>query len=278
MSFSPAPIGRDPLSSIHAYQAARARALRHGVYFESLVRSSSQSSLMLAFSQLPPSKSTVITDVATMITQIDYEDDSLEPGEAHPGDDIENQEAHNSEQLQFALKPAVDADAQEEEEDFAEEDAWLLACHFLDDDERERDSERYVPQLMDAREMRQLRATLRKSEMQIQTCGRLREFTPRKPVASPESHARRRNSNLTAQRPGGNNTVGNNNSSSDAQPQESDVSLTLGPTCAFLTAVPPTAALLSPSTSHRKQDFAVVLRRELRRVRGSCGLFIHSWC
>lgn len=225
-----------------------------------------------------------------MITQIGYDDDDDESLESedvtHAVDAAESQEApeaHNSDQLRIAGKSGGvhdDNDAvAEEEDDFAEEDAWLLACHFLDDDEGEQDTERYVPQLMDAREMRQLRATLRKSETQIQTCGRMREFTPRKPVASPESHTRRRNSNLATQRHGGNPSLSNNNNSGgfDAgnavqqqqQQQKSDALLTLGPTRAFLTAVPPTAAALSSRMSQQKQDFALVLRRELRQVRGS---------
>ncbi|GAB9472329.1 hypothetical protein Gpo141_00009510 [Globisporangium polare] len=222
-----------------------------------------------------------------MITQIDFDgdDDLLEPGDAHVvDDDSENQEAQgSSEQLHIAVKTDITPDdtsnAEEEDDEFAEEDAWLLACRFLEDnDERERDPERYVPQLMDAREMRQLRATLRKSEAQIQTCGRMREFTPCKPVASPKSHARRRNSNLAAQRHDGKGrcSANNNNNSSggfDAgnavqhRQQQGDAPLTLSPTRVFLTAVPPTAALLSPRASQQKEGFALVLRRELQQVR-----------
>lgn len=226
-----------------------------------------------------------------MITQIDYDNgdgESLKSKDAtHAVDATESQEApeaHDNDQLRIAGKSGDAHDDKDavagEEDDFAEEDAWLLACHFLDDDEGKQDTERYVPQLMDAREMRQLRVTLRKSETQIRTCGRMREFTPRKPVASPESHARRRNSNLATQRHGKNPSLSNINSNSGGfdtgnavqhqqQQQKNDALLTLGPTRAFLTSVPPTAAALSSRMSQQKQDFALVLRRELRQVRGS---------
>lgn len=170
------------------------------------------------------------------------------------------------------------------DDEFAEEDAWLVAGHFLsdDDDDNDNDSERYVPQLMDTREMCELRSTLRKSERQIATCGRLREFVPRKPAASPEHRGGKRVVSGMCRRDGTDasaSSVGHSNTTNDSRlerlQQNHDGSWTSGPTRAFLTAAPSTAAIgaqdvpQSARRSRKQEDFAVVLRRELRQLRGA---------
>ncbi|KAF1330394.1 hypothetical protein FI667_g5172, partial [Globisporangium splendens] len=219
-----------------------------------------------------------------MITQLDH--DEREPDKAALDPHLEELLAAERDVPKNATH---DGDAREDEE-FAEEDAWLRAGHFLDETNPDDalDATHYTPQLMDVRAMNSLRTSLRKSEAQIEMCGRMREFVPRKPAAATSNGlafmGSKRCGHARGQpRPDVAACVTNTSVASDLG-QRHPVSslLTFGPTRAFLTAAPSTAALaVSPSLSHRKEDFAVVLRRELYQLRGTTGctfcVFKASW-
>lgn len=195
--------------------------------------------------------------------------------------------AHRSDTVDRDDVDNVEAVSSDESDDFAEEDAWLLAGHFLeeDDDENENqrasDPEQYVAQLMDAREMLELRSSLRKTERQIETCGRMREFVPRKPAPPPSPECRNARRAIAASppsqhrersiRPGVvNNTFDRafDGEGGDCRHLELTSS---GPTRAFLTAAPSTDAILAPipgTSRKKKKDYDLVLQRELRQLRG----------
>lgn len=162
-----------------------------------------------------------------------------------------------------------------ERNDFAEEDACLLAHHFLGDEgggsenPRERDPERYIPQLMDVQQMQELRSSLLKSERQIQTCGRMREFTPRKHTPSQEVQTgRRANTSFATQ-----NLEVNTTSAFDCIYSTDGRSLraTTKQPRTFLTAASSSSVIPEAKSAARctkKENYAVVLRRELQQLRG----------
>lgn len=79
------------------------------------------------------------------------------------------------------------ASLREDESD--EEDAWLMNESM--EAEVLSDPDRYKPQLMDEKEIKSLRISLRKSENCIESQGHLREYIPRKPLPGPVVIVRR---------------------------------------------------------------------------------------